>query len=116
MTDPLSVAECDRAIRAEVSRRLSRQHAVAPVVVTDDSSLSDLGLGSLDLLELVDELETVLKVNPFEGTVAVTEMRTVGDLCAAYRTALVGGLPATDDDLLQSSRKRAEARRRDRTA
>src|SRR5262245_44874762 len=103
-------------VRRELSRLLSRQPAPAGSAVTDKSVLAEVGVGSLDLLELSDVLETVLQVNPFDAGVSLTDVRTVGDLCAAYRAAVEGqSARSTEvDDLLQASRKRAEARRRHR--
>ncbi len=103
----------DLAVRQELARRLSRRTPDQAPVLTEDAVLADLGLGSLDLFELVDALETALAVNPFEGRLALSDVRTVGDLCAAYRSGTGGASPAhAADDLLERSRRRAEARRR----
>jgi len=110
-----SAATSDAVVRAEILRRLSRVAPVADDVLTDDMALSDLGIGSLDLLEIIDALETSLAANPFEGRLAPSDIRTVGDLYAAYRPATDGASPGDAiDDLLASSRKRAAARRRGR--
>jgi acyl carrier protein len=106
----LESAATDAAVRTELARRLSRRAPCDPASLRDDLPLADLGLGSLDLLELVDALEDVLGAAPFEGQRALTDVRTVGDLCAAYRPAASTG----PDDLLEDSRRRAEARRRGR--
>ena len=109
-----SSATSDAVVRAEIQHRLSRVAPGASVVLTDDMALNDLGIGSLDLLEIIDALETSLAANPFEGRLAPSDIRTVGDLSAAYRPT--GGASPGDgvDDLLASSRNRAEARRRGR--
>ena len=110
-----SSATSDAVVRAEIQHRLSRVAPGTPVVLTDDMALNDLGIGSLDLLEIIDALETSLAENPFEGRLAPSDIRTVGDLYAAYRPATGGASPGDGvDDLLASSRKRAEARRRGR--
>lgn len=47
---------------------------------------TDLGFESLDVAQLVATLELELGVDPF-ATTAVSGVRTVADLCAAYRRA-----------------------------
>ena len=56
----------------------------------DDALLTDTGLGSLDLAALIARLERLWKVDPFIEAVSITEIRTVGDLCRAYRD-FIGG-------------------------
>jgi acyl carrier protein len=81
--------------------------------ITNEALLhADLGLGSLDLAQLVAVLESKLQADPFEHLVAITEMRTVGDLCRAYQRVLVGETNVSaGPDVLLVSRKRAQARR-----
>ncbi|HEX3655659.1 MAG TPA: acyl carrier protein [Pirellulales bacterium] len=50
--------------------------------------IDDLGLKSLDLAHLVAALERRLRVDPFIKHVPITQIRTIGDLCAAYTCAL----------------------------
>jgi hypothetical protein len=45
----------------------------------------DLGLRSLDLAQLVATLELELHADPFAQLVPITSVRTVGDVCEAYR-------------------------------
>ena len=52
-----------------------------------DVLVDDLRLESLDVAELVALLEDKLGVDPFAAT-AITSVRTVADLCNAYRPAL----------------------------
>lgn len=111
-TDDHSPDEIRVAIRAEIVSRLESAHGRA-AVLSDDQTFEALGLGSLDLLELVDRLETVLAVNPFEGTYSLNDVRTVGDLCAAYRVLPSGAVgPIGSDDVLLAARKRARERSR----
>jgi len=51
-----------------------------------DVLVDDLRLESLDVAELVALLEDKLGVDPFAET-AITSVRTVSDLCSAYRAA-----------------------------
>jgi acyl carrier protein len=108
-------ADVAAIVRAELANRLRRRAGDPPVAIGAADALADLGVGSLELLELADALESALAVNPFDGDVSLTEMRTVSDLCAAYQAAVDGTPPPGNDDLLASSRKRAEARRRQRS-
>jgi acyl carrier protein len=70
-----------------------------------------LGLGSLDLAQLVALLEADLKADPFAALVPITSVRTVADLCQAYQRALSGEAPAGEDPALAAVRERAAARR-----
>lgn len=56
----------------------------------DEALLTDTGLASLDLAALIARLERLWKVDPFIEAVPITEIRTVGDLCRAYRD-FIGG-------------------------
>lgn len=110
-----SAGTSDAVVREEILRRLSRVAPGAAVVLTDDMALNELGIMSLDLLEIIDALETSLASNPFESRLAPSDIRTVGDLYAAYRPPIDGASPGNvADDLLAAGRKRADARRRGR--
>ncbi len=50
----------------------------------DQMLVEDLGLRSLDLARIIAKLEMKLGVDPFAELVAVTSIRTPGDLMAAY--------------------------------
>ena len=67
---------------AEIVTRGGRQ---APPQLGDETMLTDTGLASLDLAALIARLERLWKVDPFIEAVPITEIRTVGDLCRAYR-------------------------------
>lgn len=67
---------------------LARQRAPELESVTGEQSLTnDLGLDSLDLAQLVAQLEMELGVDPFSSDVTVAEVRTVADLCRVYERA-----------------------------
>lgn len=53
-----------------------------------DDPLLSIGLNSLMLAQLLLQLESALGVDPFGDERSVTEVRTVGDLVAAYAAAL----------------------------
>lgn len=47
--------------------------------------INDLGFASIDLATLVAMLEEAFKIDPFmDGDTAITDIRTVGEFCAAY--------------------------------
>ena len=50
----------------------------------------DLGLPSLALARMVAILQIKLGVDPFAQQVSITDVRTVADLCNAYRKAISG--------------------------
>ncbi|MBN1394676.1 MAG: acyl carrier protein [Pirellulales bacterium] len=56
----------------------------------DQMLVEDLGLRSLDLARIVAKLEMVLGVDPFAELVAVTSIRTPGDLIDAYSKCFTG--------------------------
>jgi acyl carrier protein len=118
----------DRSSRQHIKRVVCEQivHLVERIpnnpparsgVIHEEQSLEALGFGSLDLLELVDSLETALGVNPFEQGLSMTDVRTVGDLCGAYHRALSEGAGAPDgtDPILLASVRRGVGRRHRRT-
>lgn len=79
--------------------------------IGDEMNLnSDLGLSSLDLAALVAVLDQRFRRSPFRQEVAITSVRSVADLCAAYR----GGEEArrlSENQLLERTMQRALSRR-----
>jgi len=65
-----------------------RKDAKLTDVQLGHSLIDQLGLSSMDLAELIATLEAELGVDPF-ATIAISSIRTVGDLYAVYRAALV---------------------------
>lgn len=53
-------------------------------VKESDKLVADLGLKSLDLAQLVAMLEMQTGLDPFAERVAITSVRTVGDMVSAY--------------------------------
>lgn len=96
----------------DVVQQVVEQRGGEIVAITNQQRLAgDLGLRSLDLAQLVALLEINTGVDPFAAHVAITDVRTVGDLCDAYRVAL-GLQPSQPGFGLQAGQARAEARRR----
>lgn len=98
-----------RVVREEVRRVLEDRDLPPGEILAEDRLSADLGLTSLDLAQLVAALEIALDADPFQELVAVTSVRTVGDLERAYATFFAGQGP--QDDELAGVRRIAEARR-----
>lgn len=79
----------------------------------DHRLVEDLGFDSLTMARIIAILEHRFSVDPFSTTVAITSIRTVGDLAGAYRQCLRGDqAPAGSESRhIQQSRQRAAARR-----
>jgi acyl carrier protein len=69
---------------ADVLERAGRE----PGAMDNDRPLLDVGLTSLDLAAVIAVLQARLKVDPFFVKKSITDMRTVGDLCGAYRDTI----------------------------
>jgi acyl carrier protein len=66
-----------------------QQKAPSVTKLANENRLTgELGLKSLEIARLVALLELELDVDPFAHLVAITDVRTVEDLCRAYRRAL----------------------------
>jgi hypothetical protein len=115
-TEKCSREQVDRIVCDQIVHQLARIPGARNAggdVIRGEHTLEALGFGSLDLLELVDSLETVLLVDPFEQGLALTDVRTVGDLCGVYYRAVSAGATATDENdpvLLASGRRGAKRR------
>jgi acyl carrier protein len=102
----------ERMIHEEIRHILDERDEQMPDIANAALLYADLGLTSLDLAQLVAVLETQLQADPFEHLVAITEIRTVGDLCQAYQRLVVGEMhPSATPDVLLVSQQRAQARR-----
>jgi acyl carrier protein len=84
LTGKPNAAEIRQTIRRVITEIVERSGRIVPAF-GDDDLLVDTGLASLDLAALVARLERVWRLDPFLEAVAITEIRTVGDLCRAYR-------------------------------
>lgn len=57
--------------------------------------VDDLGFTSLTVAALIANLEEVLGVDPFQDeNVTITDVRTVGDLCAVYERCFASAMSA----------------------
>lgn len=104
--------DIERMIHAEILCILEEREVSMPHIANDDKLHADLGIESLDLAQLVSVLEMKLQVDPFEEVVAITDVRSVGDLCQAYEQMLTGHTaPTAATDALRAAQERAQARR-----
>ncbi|MGD9644332.1 MAG: acyl carrier protein [Pirellulales bacterium] len=101
----------EQLVQFVVRRIIEQKGETAPTIENHQRLTADLGLESLDVAKVVAVLEVELEVDPFAQLVAITDVRTVGDLCDAYRRALAGETPAEAEPALDASRQRAAARR-----
>ncbi len=99
--------DLEKLVHSEL-RRLLVERDRPPGVIEASSRLGlDLGFESLDLALLVARLEVATGLDPFAEDVAITSIRTVGDVVSAYRH--MGGPTAgggyEDEDLLAVQRR-----------
>jgi acyl carrier protein len=80
--------------------------------IAPEAKLSDtLGLKSMDLAQIVLNLEDELETDPFQ-TIPITSIRTVGDLIGAYAASLgVAGATAPGGQDMEAEMAAAKARR-----
>jgi acyl carrier protein len=99
-------------VRDEI-RQLLDERAEPVVTLSEEANLAaDLGFASLDLAQLVAQLEQRLGEDPFAELVPITSIRTVGDLVDAYMAltrADVEHKPG-EDETLERIHQRAGAR------
>lgn len=65
-------------------RRILGDRISGTALDVDTKLNAELGMDSLELAELVLELETDLGADPFVELVPITSVRTVGDIVRAY--------------------------------
>ena len=87
LTGKPTAAMIEATVHRAIAELLERNEQPVPRFGNDDLLVAT-GLGSLDLAALVAKLARIWKVDPFLEAVAITEIRTVGDLCRAYHDFL----------------------------
>jgi hypothetical protein len=103
--------DVERLVHAEL-RAVLGGHGGPGKTPAGHDRLTGLGLTSLQLAEIAARLVARLGVDPFARSLALTEVRTVGDLCRAFATAVAGTPRAIGSSAeLGAARRRAEARR-----
>ncbi|RQR60003.1 hypothetical protein DIE07_09450 [Burkholderia sp. Bp9002] len=109
--------ETERLVHAAVTKIMS-QHGLPPREPRDDDKLNaTLGLSSLDLAQLVFDLELTFGADPFQTLVPITSVQTVGQLVDAYqRLSDDAPVTADADDELADAQAASERRRQRRGA
>jgi acyl carrier protein len=78
-----------RSIVLEEIEGLLLEEGDEPVALSGRESMAELALNSLSLARLVIQLEAAVGVDPFtDGSGAISDLRSVGDLVAAYQDAV----------------------------
>lgn len=106
------MVEVEATVHRVLRRVLQLRTPPLPPLTHELGLTTELGLKSLDLARLVAVLELELGVDPFAQLVAITDLRTLGDLCDAYRRALNGQV--ADAPSFRPSHERAANRRASR--
>ena len=105
----LGPPEIAALVRQEIVETL-RADGKSPVSFDDRTRLDgELGLSSLQVVELVSRIGARRRTSSLQRPGLLTDVRTVGDLCAALRDASEAAGEVSDD--LMAARQRAQARR-----
>lgn len=78
---------------------LQEQGETDRTIDIDASLNAELGLSSMNLAELVSELEMALGVDPFEAHYSITDIVTLRDLIGAYEAVIDGTAKTASDEL-----------------
>jgi acyl carrier protein len=99
-------------VRDEIRQLLEEGDRPAANLSDTDNLASDLGFSSLDLAQLVAQLEQRIGEDPFTDLVPITSVRNVRDLIDAYMSLTRSGLKkaSSEDEPLERVRQRAGAR------
>lgn len=111
----LTAVEVEGVVHAAIARVMQAHGLPVGEIRGEDKLNATLGLRSLDLAELVFELETAVGADPFEHLVPITSVRTVDDLVAAYRRLFdTDGGESGDAQELLDARRESQRRREKR--
>ncbi len=109
--------ETARLVHGAVTKIMSQQGQPPRELRDDDKLNATLGLSSLDLAQLVFELELTFGADPFRTLVPITSVQTVGQLAGAYlRLFDDTAAPADARDELADAQAASERRRQRRGA
>lgn len=106
------IEDLEQTIHEVVLQIAKQKTATIEKVENHDHLTQDLGFRSLDLAQLVAILEFKVGVDPFAKLVPVTSIRTVGDVCDAYRRCFSSDQEPAAVLSLPQRQARGEARRR----
>src|SRR5262245_38792394 len=112
MAKPSPIHDVESLVHAEIHRALAQHDGVRAALTGDAQLTAGLGLTSMQVAGIAARLAVVVGADPFARSMALTDVRTVGDLCRAFAAAASGALggPGSPDELA-AARRRAEARR-----
>lgn len=79
------LADVEQIVRDTIAKVMKERGLPAREIEEGDSISATLGLRSMDLAQLVFELEMAFGTDPFEKLIPVTSVRTAGDLIRAYK-------------------------------
>jgi acyl carrier protein len=103
----------DAAVQEILQDLLEEEKSETIQLHGDDRLVEDLGFSSLNMARIIAILEDRFGVDPFSKSVAITSIRTVGDLAGAYRQTMES--EAAEEPVkvtpLNQSQQRAAARR-----
>jgi len=108
MTAPSPIRDVARLVHAEILRTVEQRPGTPGALAGHELLTSGLGLTSLQVAGIAARLAEAVGADPF-SSMALTEIRTVGDLCRALEAAAAGTGTGPE---LRSARLRAEARQR----
>jgi acyl carrier protein len=109
--DARTLIDIDEVVWAEIGRLLAASGRNAATIRRDERLTEGLGITSFELAELIARLNAKLSADPFRTALAFTDVRTVEDLCRAYRGQRAGAPPPRgEQELLEASQRRARAR------
>ncbi len=109
---PLDRDQVADLVRGEIRQLLEERGERAVTLSDGDNLAADLGFSSLDLAQLVAQLEQRIGQDPFTELVPVTSVRNVRDLVEAYMALNQTDVKkaALQDESLNQVRQRAGAR------
>ncbi|MCA1530639.1 hypothetical protein [Bradyrhizobium yuanmingense] len=115
LKEGIAAAQVNGLVHAAIARIMELRGLPAKSLHGDDKLNATLGLRSLDLAELVFELESVFGADPFQKLVPITSVRTVDDLVGAYRRLFdANGGQADDVKELVEAQRASQSRREKR--
>jgi acyl carrier protein len=103
--------DVDGLVLHEVRAILEERGAAHDEPAAGDALEADLGLSSLDVIQLVAKVASAAGVDPLARAPAITDLRTIDDLCRILRGLVAGD--SSEPEAIDALRARhAEARAR----
>jgi acyl carrier protein len=80
----VTLATIEQAILTSIRTIADRKPGVPGLLQREHRLISDLGMDSMDIAELVAVLEEQLGDDPFAEAASIADVRTIGDLIEIY--------------------------------